>query len=169
MTDKPVIEAAKEQTSSSDDEILVRHGVRGRLVPVSVGLVQDVLRKLEQPVVPTWQNPDKGREEENPNDPAYLRALDRYRTEQSAHTTEALLMFGIELLDPPPKDGEWLGRLRLMCKLNTLDLSWVDDWDDATTQEFLFKRYVWSQRGDIKAIDQLSSIEEAARRAEAGF
>lgn len=169
MTEKEVIQVAKEQKKDQPD-IIEMYGVKARVVTVPVGLIQDALAKIKQPDVPTWFNEDKGRDEENPNHPDYLRDIDEYREKRGLVTTDTLCLFGIDIEDGwPPGDTKWLRRLKLMHKRDSLDLEWVD-WDDEIDLEFLFKRYVLGTSSVIARISAKTGVtQEGIAQAKDGF
>lgn len=169
MSDKPpAVDIAKEQRQP-EDEVIERHGVRGRLVAVSPGLPQDAAGRLSPPPVPMWHNEKKGRDEPNPSDPSYLAALGKYESDRGKAAMDTLTMEGIELLDPLPEDGRWIRKLKLYERRGTLDLSWVD-WDDDVDLEFLFKRYIWARAGDLGKIGLRTGISpEAVASARRSF
>jgi hypothetical protein len=119
-------------------------GVRIRLHPVALGVWQDALKLLrgKEPKVPQFANPEKGgRLEENPNDPEYQASMRAYAEEQNRVSADVLLMFGCELVDGLPEDDGWIGRLKLLEKMGTLDLSGYD-LKDPISLDFLYKKFV---------------------------
>ena len=119
-------------------------GVRIRLHPVALGVWQDALKLLraKEPKIPQFANPEKGgRLEENPSDPDYQAAMRAYVEEQNRVSADVLLMFGCELVDGLPKDEGWIGKVKMMHKLGTLDLSHYD-LDDPIDREYLYKKYI---------------------------
>lgn len=88
-------------------------GVRLKLKRVSQMIVADAKRRLPEPRVPKWINPDKEREEENPNDPAYVEALYNYRYDTSMLALRVYLIMGTEPILPlpsgmvPAESTEW--------------------------------------------------------------
>ena len=87
-------------------------GYRTRLVPVAGYLIDDIVAQVEDPPIPMFFNEDKGREEENPLDPNYLDALNKARFKRVSAQADALILFGIELLDPMPEDDKWLKKFK---------------------------------------------------------
>lgn len=151
------VKVAKERRDGGE-ALTLSTGVRARLHPVPQTIMQDALRTVEEPKVPLWKNPDKdGREEENPSDPDYLKALVDYQAELTFVMFDCCAMFGIELLDGLPEDDKWLRELRLFSKLGRMDLS-AYDLEDETDREFLYKRYVAMGNRDYVQISRLSGI-----------
>ena len=143
-------------------------GVRATLKPVPQTILQDALALVKEPEVPVVWIGEKDREEENPNDPAYLKALGDVATEQARVTFDVFALFGIELEEPAEK-GDWLKRLQLMERLGRLDLSRFDP-EDSIDLEFLFKRYVAMGNADYILIGAISNVTEAdVRQAARSF
>ena len=179
MTDvtHPVVELAKERKQNIAPNEFKVDGVTICMRGVPSGTVQDAMAKVKPPPVPTWYNEDKGREEENPNDPSYLQALEDLKSEKALAATEAVIMFGMDIDQGtwPPENDVWLKKLKLAHKRGLLDLSWVD-WDDMIDQQFLFlkhramtnERYL--QLSAMSGMNQEAMVEAIAsfRRAQAG-
>lgn len=93
-------------------------GVKLRLKKFPKMVIPDVLKAVDdkhggRPKVPTVFLPDKGRTEDNPDDPDYLAAVQAYQMRQAAVINDALIMRGTELLSCPKSvknmdDPEWL-------------------------------------------------------------
>ncbi len=126
--------------------------------------------RIKDPEVPRWFNPDKGREEENPNHPAYLSALDRANQERANAMFDALALFGVELADTSVLDeDEWLGELRLLERLGRLDLS-AFDLSDPLDRRFLYIKHVAMGTADWSRLMQLAGISpEAVAEARRSF
>jgi hypothetical protein len=169
MSDKPAVDVAKE-VKQPEEKVIERYGVKARIVPAPPGLVQDAVGRLSPPPVPTWFNEKKGRDEPNPSDPSYLAALEKYESDRGSAAIDALVMFGVELLDELPVDGKWVKKLKFLHLKGSLDLGWVEDWEDSVTLEFLFKRYVLIHTGDLQEIAKQTGVsEEAIAQAKRGF
>ena len=165
----PAVVAKKEREAGKKPIITLSTGVRVKLLPVAASLITDVTGRIEDPPVPIWHNPDKDRDEENPNDPAYLRACQQADTRRGLAAVDALVLFGVELVDGMPEDDRWLTNLRHMERLGHLDLSGYD-LGDAVDQEFLYKRYMAVASPDLGRIMSLSGLkQEDIRRAERSF
>lgn len=68
------------------------NGVMLEIRPVSSRLVQQLLKQIKEPKVPTFTNEAKGRLEENPSDPEYLEALSLYKDKTLDVTDRAYLL-----------------------------------------------------------------------------
>lgn len=149
--------------------ITLAQGVRVRLLPVSGALTDDVRARIKYPRVPTVHNESKGRDEENPLDPDYLDAMRETNARRGTAYWDALVTFGIELVDGLPADDTWLRKLQLMVRHGMLDLGGYD-LDDPLDKEFLYKRYVIASVPLIKLITETAMVSpELISAAEEGF
>ena len=167
----PVVELAKERSQGKKAHSFEVDGVCIRLVGVPSGTIQDAISRVKVPDVPTWYNPDKDRDEPNPNDPSYLKALEVHSQEQGRVATEAMIMFGCEIDQDtwPPQDSTWLRKLQLAARRGTLDLAWVD-WEDEIDQQFLFLKYHAISNDRLIEIGQAAGLSQEARaQARASF
>ena len=166
MSDKAsVLDTAKRIVGGQDDaEVVLSTGIRVKLCPVSSSLVEELRSSVKMPDVPVVYIEAKDREEENPNDPIYIGLVQEAMRKQSDAMLDALILFGIELLDGLPDDNGWLDRLKFIEKRGTLDLSGFDLSNDFDL-EFLYKRYVAVAGADLSMISQLHGFRplEVAR------
>jgi len=161
-SDQAVIETAKAHQECVEDDIRVLGtGVRVRLRPVSPSLIAEVTARVEFPPVPVFHNPDKGRDEENPNDPRYLADCDAARNAQGMAAMDAMAMFGIELVDPVPDDG-WDRKLAF--------LGIEFDHDDPVAREFYYIKHVAMSMEDFALLQDVSGVtEDGVARAQRSF
>lgn len=160
--DQAVITTAKSRQERDEGDIVVLStGVRVRLKPVSPSLLAEVTGRVVYPPVPKFYNPDKDREEENPNHPDYLAAKAQVDQERGIAMMDALALFGLELLDPIPEDG-WDKRLHL--------LGIKFDASNPVEREFYYKKHVALTVRDFGLLSQLSGVTaEGVSRAEESF
>jgi len=139
-------------------------GVRVRLNPVSSSLVEDMKNAIKMPPVPVVWIESKEREEENPNDPAYIDAVREVESKRASAVFDALCMFGVELEDGLPEDTAWIKKLKVLERRNALNLSGFDLNDDFDL-EFLYKRYVAVAGADLTIVGSLHGMRplEVAR------
>lgn len=170
MTDKALVKDEAKRIASrqgDSEEVTLSTGVRVRLHPVSASLVEEMKNTIKMPPVPKVWLEAKEREEENPNDPAYLEAVEECQRKRADATFDALCTFGIELVDGLPEDGVWLKKLRLLERRGSMDLSGFD-LEDSFDQEFLYKRYVAVAGMDLGVLSGLHGfrpLEVARNRA----
>lgn len=168
---KEAVDVAKKRSGDgeADKPTTLSTGVRAILRPVTVSLIDEVTARIEDPPIPMWHNPDKDREEENPADPAYHRALEEAARLRGLAAIDAMILFGVELVDGLPDDGAWLKNLRYLERLGHIDLSGFDLSDDLD-QEFLYKRYAAVGKHDLERLSEKSGQDrEDVDRAVATF
>lgn|SRR3990167_5855566 len=141
--------------NETTDIVTLSTGVRVCLRPVAATLLEDVTARVPEPSVPVWHNEEKGRDEPNPADPDYQRALTAAARSRGLAAIDALILFGVELVDPVP-DG-WEKRLRLMERRGLLSLEGYDLGDEVD-REFLFKRFVAIGNDDLVLIGRRSRL-----------
>jgi len=162
MTEKsPAVELAKRERSEGNDNVLtLSSGVRVRINPVSSWLVDEVVNSIKNPLVPTWYNPDREREEENPNDPQYQAGLQDAMRRRIDAMLDTVVLFGMELVDGLPTDDGWLHKLQKLERLGHVDLS-AFDFDDPVDREFAYKRrFAISNAKDLVLVRQRCSVSE---------
>jgi hypothetical protein len=167
MSEKAAVkETAKRiaQGQGSDGIVTLSTGVRVELHPVSSSLVEEMKSSVSMPQVPVVYIEAKDREEENPNDPTYIAAVEEASLKRSDAMFDALVTFGVDLVDGLPEDSTWLKKLRLLEKRGLLDLSGFD-LEDEFDLEFLYKRYVAVAGADLQIIGGLHGFRplEVAR------
>jgi len=169
MAEKAVVDEAKRIARGQGDSEIVTlsTGVVVRLKPVSSSLVEEMKAAIKMPPVPVVWIEEKEREEENPNDPRYVEAVEEVQRRRAEAIFDALCIFGVELVDGLPEDAGWLKKLRFLEKQGTLDLSDFD-LEDEFDLEFIYKRYVAVAGTDLQLIGGLHGyrpLEVARQRA----
>lgn len=165
----PAVAVAHENLSEEDGFVTLSNGARAMIRPVSISLITEVSNRVKDPEVPTFYNEEKGRDEPNPNHPSYIRALQEAENRRGIASLDAMVMFGIELVDGLPKDEKWIKKLRTMERIGALDLS-VYDLEDDIDKEFLYKRFIAVGTEDLAKISRASGIsQEAVESAEKSF
>ena len=167
MSDKAKVkDTAKRLASGQGDSTVVTlsTGVVVRLHPVSSSLVEEMKAAIEMPKVPVVYIEEKEREEENPNDPRYIEAVEEVNRKRADAIFDALCTFGVELVDGLPEDGLWIKKLKLLERRGALDLSGFN-LEDEFDLEFLYKRYVAVAGTDLQLIGGLHGFRpmEVAR------
>ena len=166
------------------DQFTTSGGIVFRLKPVAPLLIIDVQRRFKAPEPPKLPNYDKGEGddaplEENPNDPAYLRAVQEHNMQVGEASNAVFLTRGTEIVSIPDgidkvDDAEWAddvkefagldvsaaGRRRYYCWLKYVALSSMDDF-----QGLLSKL---TSLGGVTLESEVQSAEETFRPAEDG-
>jgi len=153
----PAVAVAKRDQADGVREVVLSTGHRARLTPVATSLLETVRSQVKDPDVPMWLNESKEREEPNPVDPTYLQQRAEAGSRRSAAIMDALMLFGVELLDGLPEDDDWLDKLRLMQRLGTLDLSDLD-LDDQLDRRFAYLKFVAIAAADYWLLSELSGV-----------
>lgn len=164
VAELPVVEAAQEQGDVETDAVRVLStGVRVRLRSVSASLIDEVRARIKDPDVPVVHDEEKDRDLRNPNDPGYLRGLEEAEERRGRASTDAMIMFGVELVDPVPEDDEWIGRLAL--------IGIEVDTSNKFAREFAYKKYIAVGTPDLPEVFTASSpvTGEGVAKAMAGF
>jgi hypothetical protein len=173
------VAVAKERAKVRQDQkiVVLSTGYRARVTPVSPGLLNQVQMSVPMPRVPTFTNEAKGRTEENPNDPTYLQQLEEAEAERVMAALDAIVLFGVDLVDDEgnpfdyPADMRWLQKLRYLERRKLLSLEEYD-LDDDLDLGFLFKKYVAIGTSDMKRIAEMSGLdtdEEVEKAIEESF
>lgn len=154
----PVVQVGRA-FNANGNEITLASGVRARIRPVSAKLLDAVARTVPEPEVPKQFVESVGREEENPLHPAYLRAIEEANHLRGTRTTEALMLFGVDLLDPIPPDEEWLPKLRYLEGRGMLNLEDYD-FSDQTEKELCYKSFIAITGPDLVLVTMASGLTE---------
>lgn len=94
-------------------EITLSNGIVLNIKPCPPMLLNSVISAVPIPPIPTFFNDDKGREEENPNHPSYIQALQDRNLLISKATSDLLMFACTSIKDIPegcvgPEDDSWL-------------------------------------------------------------
>jgi len=149
-------------------------GVWALLQPVTAAIISEAQSEIKDPKPPMVWIEEKEREEENPNDPSYVKALEKADEQRVLAAMDAMIMMGIDLCDEDGnlvevEDGPWLKKLRLMAKRGMINLGDYD-LDDEVERDFLYKRYIAVGVQDIALISSASGLtEEDIAKAERTF
>ena len=147
------VDVAHARAPGADDGISVLStGVRAVLKPVSASLIEEVTSRIEEPEVPKWFDPNKEREEENPTDPNYLREVAEVTRLRGLAAFDAMLLFGVELVDPIPDNG-WESRLSILgISVNK---------DDEFERKFAYIKYIAVSSSDMDELSRLSGVQQS--------
>ena len=162
MTDPKPHEAALAavRDKTAKDVHVLASGVRARLRSVPAPLIDSATSRIKDPKVPTFFNEEKGREEENPNHPDYISALDEANTRRGLAGMDVMIVVGVELLDAVPEDEHWLPNLKMLERLGHLDLGGFD-LKDTLDREFVYKKFVAVGQADYEVIARKSGVSVA--------
>ena len=164
---KEVVSTAKKNAEVGGlGEHVLSTGVRVRIVPVGARLLTESMARVPEPEVPMFFDEHRQKEIPNPDHPSYTRALEEREMKQTNVAMDALIMFGVELMDGVPNDDRWVWELRLLEKVGALDLS-IYDLDDEIDKEFLYKKFIAVAGVDLELLQGASGLVSAEDLAEA--
>lgn len=108
--------AAAAIDGSGKPEFRLQNGVVLELKPVPPIAIREAALQKPPPQVPTVFIEDKGREEQNPNDPDYHKAMQQYAFDQLYRITDVLLLLGTGIVSIPDdvfpvESDEWVEQL----------------------------------------------------------
>jgi hypothetical protein len=164
----PAVTVAKEQVSSEREQVLST-GYAVRVVPISASLIMEVQNRIPYPPVPIIHDEEKGQTYENPNHPDYIRRCEETDSARTMAAMDAIMMFGVELVDGVPGDDVWLKKLKVMDRSGNIGLSEFD-LKDEIDREFLFKKFIAVSTQDFGMIQSMVGVtEEGVESAEDSF
>lgn len=171
VSDSAVAKAAAQNGRASDPALVtLSTGVVLRVKHVPGGIFADLMADIEPPKVPTVWIAEKGRQEENPDDPDYITDKQVYLARQAKAMSDAVVVLGTELESAPkgfpgPKDKEWNAQMvALGRRFNSEQdqyLAWVKYKAGGEPTDF---EEIWAAVGR-----QAGVLEEDARAATAQF
>ena len=111
--------AVAEQETPLPTEVTLSSGVRLRCKAVPPFLARKAISRIPRPQPPVVFLEDKGRQEENPNDPDYLTRLTEWQNMIYEVGTDVLLVAGTSIIDVPtgiylPEDDGWLSLVEFL-------------------------------------------------------
>jgi hypothetical protein len=164
-----VITAKSMSTNHANREIVLATGDKAMLSPVSASIIDAVTSRIQDPKPPMWHNSDKDVDEPNYSHPDYVQAIEDTNRRRGMAALDAMVMFGVELVDGLPENDKWLKKLQLMVRHGTLSLDGYD-LDDELDREYLYKRFIAVDNDTINKISEISGISSAeVASAEAAF
>src|SRR5512139_649074 len=108
-TTNPVVEAANELSVEGGEEIYAfDDGNLVKLTSIPAAVIDNVVSRIKMPEVPMVHMADYDRDEPNPNDPGYLLAVQETERKRGGAMIDAVVMFGIQLVNGMPTTDEWL-------------------------------------------------------------
>ncbi len=161
-------------------EITVSTGVKFNVKKAPAMAFRAVVKAWDAraPKVPTLFIEDKGRREENPNDPDYLKAVEKFQEDKGIALFDAAILLCTEVRFVPEnietyEGGEWLENLKLIGispgnEKRDKYLAWVKYYaatneDDMMLLNKSIARSNWVSEGDIPAaIAGFKSSQERA-------
>lgn len=171
-TDLKTAQAVQNALIETENKIELTSGVVLRGKQANPTVMIQVMADFERPRVPTFFDKKMGREMENPDDPAYLEALQSWRMEYANAMTNAMIVLGTELVSVPngmpgPDSDIWLDEYRLLVK-NTHPENTT--WRYLTWVKFkAFADPVEDMKRIQEVVGALSGVRESAVKAAEDF
>lgn len=114
-----VAAAERARDNKRGSVVTLSTGVVVRVRPVASLIISDIARAIPEPKIPRVYIETKAREEDNPSDPGYLKALEDRETAQAMAVNDAFLLMGTEVVSSPPdlwavESDEWIDRLAIV-------------------------------------------------------
>lgn len=170
MTTVGILKNANGNGNAESNIITLPDGVKVRIIPVSAALLERVNREIATPIPPTYHDETTDQDRPNPMHPDYIRAVTEANAARNEAAMDALVMFGIELVDGMPSDDAWLEKLQYLEKrghsigLDEFDL------DDPMDLEYLYKRMILANGNVLEAVTRASGLTtEEVKAAEDSF
>ena len=128
------------------NRVTLKSGVVLKIIPIPEGIIPEVMGREKGPEVPMVWIPEKGRAEENPSDPIYLRAVNIHEARLASVISDVIVLFGTEFGECPeglegPDGPVWREKARLLGTLKgesqeALYLGWVKHVAARTEEDF---------------------------------
>lgn len=149
-------------------EFTLSNGIVLTIKSVPPYLAQAVQNEFKMPQPPKVYMEEKGREEENPNDPAFLREINEIAEKQQLATNDLYLAVGTAIKSVPenmfgPDDDGWILQVEFASKLVGTDLH-IEREDQIKRYLHWLRFYALETGGDIALATslpiQLAGIRE---------
>lgn len=134
-------------------ELELSNGIILALKPVPPLLLQAINNEFVQPPPPKIYMEEKGREEENPNDPEYLKLLEKLAAEQELAVNDMVLGVGTSVKSIPegmypPESDDWIPQVKFAAKLANKELE-MDISDPVRRYLYWLRFYAMETSADV--------------------
>lgn len=143
------------------ETVVLSTGVKVKFTPVGASLIDAINSKFVQPEPPMMMIEDKGREEPNPMHPDYIKALNDHERAKGNAVIDALMVFGVELVDGMPEDESWVDKLKFLSKQMNQDVTGLD-LTDKFERELAYKRLVVFSALDMDTLFRNTGVTQEA-------
>ncbi len=170
--------AQRVRRTGRTGELTLANGIviGARSVPPLLG--DAIQREFPEPKPPIWRNEEKGRDEENFNDPTYQRELETWNERNRRAIADLILVLGTYVVSVPeglfaPEDDGWIEQVEKVGKFTGKSIEIKRD--DADFRYIAWLRlYALETMGDIALLTalpgELSNLtENEVDEAMAGF
>lgn len=111
-------ELAESNANPSPRIVTLSNGAELRMKPVPPLVFRQIAERIPEVPVPEVFLEDRGRVEPNPNDPDYLKAVEKRLYGVFAEFQNAMFVLGVEVVSPgtclPMEEDDWLDQLELV-------------------------------------------------------
>lgn len=140
-------------------EFTLSNGIVLKIKSVPPFLYQAVQNEFKPPNPPKVMIEEKGREEENPNDPEYLRLLLELDEQQSLAINNLFLAYGTEILSVPegyyrPEEDGWIAKVEFAQNITGKNIH-IDRDDEIQRYLNWLRYYALETGGDIALATRL--------------
>lgn len=135
-------------------------GIKIKLSPVATSIFTEAMAEIKDAIPPTYINEQTGKEELNPASPEYQKDLKRVEKERSEVSMNALILFGIELVDDVPKETKWLDLLIFSKRITEKEKKDALADETGIPLEFLYKKYVVADADVTRLLASLAGVTQ---------
>ena len=161
---------AKVATTSGDGTVRTSGGYAVKFHPVAANVLREARARIPDPLMHTFTHPDSGKEMENPAHPEYIQELAAVEEKRIQASMNAMLLFGLELVDPVPEDNEWLMKLKHIGLVSDKEYAEAIGAEGKFLRELLYKNYIVSDAGVLNELAKVSGVtQEMIAQARASF
>ncbi len=158
-TNKIVTDSMKKSGKKGDGITELASGIRVKFLPVSAAVITELQSNIKEPDVPVIPHPSpdlakEGQTIEHPDSPTYKQALAAVEAKRIKVGIDAMVMFGVELVDGVPEDKKWIK------KLSMIGITDINE-DDEVELEFAYKKYMVVDSTTLTKIAELSGVTAA--------
>ena len=168
-TEAAVAESQDEPTRPDPTLIELSTGVVLRAKSVPTSLFADLVARFPSPKPPTVFIPEKGREEENPDDPRYLESVREQQARLAQAMSDAVILLGTSVEFMPDgfqaqSDSDWQDEIRLLGydlhSKRAVYLAWVKFVAAPRPEDY---QAIWRAVGRLTGVTE-SDTADAVRR-----
>lgn len=149
--------AVAKSKKKKDRSLTLANGIRVKLHPVAANVMIDAQGRIPDPEMRTFIDPTTGKDEPNPGSPKYIQELTEVTRLRAQASMDALLLFGLELLDPIPEENDWLDKLKFM-RFITDDEHRTAIGEDSFLRELYYKKYMVMDANTLSEIMSLAGV-----------
>lgn len=136
------------------------NGIVLTLKPVPPFLMSAVLNEFKDPEVPTVYMEEKGRDEPNPNDPDYLKAVEEVSKKQDKAIGDLLLSVGTSVKSVPdgyfpPESDEWIKQIEFASEITGANIL-IDKENPIKRYLYWLRFYAIETQSDFSVINTMA-------------